>query len=63
MCSLCHLFREMLLHVLLVLLLLVLVEHLSTDRAVEHLAIMCNSKSNEEITPSHHNFVSRLQLH
>merc|ERR550532_427734 len=32
------LFREMLLHVLLVLLLLVLVEHLSTDRAVEHLS-------------------------
>ena len=36
--SWCHLFREMLLHVLLVLLLLVLVEHLSTDRAVKHLA-------------------------
>ena len=35
-----NLFWEVLLHVLLVILLLLLVKHLSTDRAVQHLKVM-----------------------
>ena len=37
-----NLFWEVLLHVLLVILLLLLVKHLSTDRAVQHLIVMLN---------------------
>ena len=37
-----NLFWEVLLHVLLVILLLLLVKHFSTDRAVQHLIVMLN---------------------
>ena len=37
-----NLFWEVLLHVLLVILLLLLVKHFSTDRAVQHLKVMLN---------------------